>query len=289
MLSTVSNMTKNLTIQPDFGSASSPVGEAYRDSGVKISRKAALASLPGALAKLNCYRQSGCLQVRPCEYESFTLQLWFESGRIVGVTDQGEMHELLQMLTRRGWLPQQTAQIVEQFSSQLPQDLGSYLGERGILSQQQLKVLFHAQVLQRVSGLLKCQVPLMKFVPNVRLAYAERTGLNLSISELVLQGLRSLRDWQGLASELPLPQMILSRSLLERPFLRLNALETSVWNLANERDSLMDIAAHLGLGVIEVQQIAYCLEIAGLLEILPPQQGMVCLAANRDDWAALQV
>jgi hypothetical protein len=92
------------------------------------------------------------------------------------------------------------------------------------------------------------------------------TGLSMSATEVILIGLRALRDWNALAEKLPDPTSGLSGLSAKQPKLQLNAQEWQVWEFANGEVPLAKIANQLNLTVEIVLQIAFRLIVIGLAE-----------------------
>jgi len=191
--------------------------------------------------------------------------LWFQEGRIMAVAEQMDGKGLLSMIKQRGWLNSQMLNILPEWS-EAEQPLGLYLKAKGILTDEQLQVLFHAQAIQPVCAFFKLQDGRFVFDTRARLPKTEMTGLSLSASEASLLGLRVLRDWTALANKLPKPNCGLNKTDAGKPRLQLEAQERQVWEVANGKTSIEAIAKQLQLPVETVQQIAFRMKMAGLVE-----------------------
>lgn len=194
--------------------------------------------------------------------------LWIKDGRIVAMADERDNNRLLSMMERRGWLNSQTQSLLSEWSK-VEQPLGLYLKSQGAMTAEQLKLLFHAQVLQRVCTLFKLSDGKFAFDSKAKLPVAEMTGLSLSASEASLLGLRVLRDWTTLAPKLPDPSFGLNKIISGTPHLQLNPQEWQVWEFADGSASISAIAKQLQLSVEIVQQIAFRMTIVGLIEEVP--------------------
>ncbi|NEQ27978.1 MAG: DUF4388 domain-containing protein [Microcoleus sp. SIO2G3] len=189
-------------------------------------------------------------------------------GRIVAVTNRLDHQCLLAMICQRGWIsPEVLREQVNRCPANIP--IGLYLKTQGFLQPEQLRLLFHAQVLQQVCALFRLRDARFKFDSKATLPTTEMTGLSLSATEATLMGLRVLRDWRSLADKLPEPTSALSRVVLGKRHLRLDSLEGRVWQMANGSLPLNAIASQLKQPIETTQQTAFRLISVGLVAEVP--------------------
>ncbi|HEY9637350.1 MAG TPA: DUF4388 domain-containing protein [Coleofasciculaceae cyanobacterium] len=189
-------------------------------------------------------------------------------GRIVAVTNRLDHQCLLAMICQRGWIsPDVLREQVNRCPANVP--IGLYLKTQGFLQPEQLRLLFHAQVLQQVCALFRLRDAQFKFDSKATLPTTEMTGLSLSATEATLMGLRVLRDWKALADKLPEPTSALSRVSLGKRHLRLDSLEGRVWQLANGSIPLSTLASQFKQPVETIQQTAFRLISVGLVAEVP--------------------
>ncbi|MBV9388545.1 MAG: DUF4388 domain-containing protein [Chroococcidiopsidaceae cyanobacterium CP_BM_ER_R8_30] len=194
--------------------------------------------------------------------------VWLQGGRIVAIANQRDQKGLLSLIHQRGWLSPQLLQHIRTWAGG-EQPLGLYLKTRNVLTPEQLKLLFHAQVLQRVCTLFRSSNGQFKFDPKAPLPRAEMTGLSLLPTEATLLGLRVLQDWTPFAQKLPNPNFGLTRAITGKPHLQLHAQELQVWEFAGGSVTIATIAKQLHLSVEAVQQIAFRIMVVGLVEEVP--------------------
>ncbi|MBV8884253.1 MAG: DUF4388 domain-containing protein [Chroococcidiopsidaceae cyanobacterium CP_BM_RX_35] len=194
--------------------------------------------------------------------------LWLQGGRIVAVANQRDQKGLLSLIQQRGWLSPQLIQQIRAWAGG-EQPLGLYLKAKGVITPEQLKLLFHAQVLQRVCTLFRSPNGQFKFDPKAPLPRAEMTGLSLLATEATLLGLRVLQDWTPFAQKLPDPNCGLTKASAGKPHLQLNAQELQVWEFADKSATIVAVAKQLHLSVEAVQQIAFRMMVVGLVEEVP--------------------
>ncbi len=201
--------------------------------------------------------------------------LWFQSGRLVAMARNRERTSLLLMLEKRGWITTKTIQRLLSKTEKLEEPLGQYLKSHGVLTAEQLQIIFHAQILQPVCSLFKLNQARFAFNTDARLAKAEMTGLSVSADEAILLGLRVLRDWSRLAIKLPSPDSGLTKLTTVLPLYKMDMQELQVWELANGRKSIESIALKLQIELDLTRQIAFRLQMVGLVQVgvvtIPPQ------------------
>jgi hypothetical protein len=189
-------------------------------------------------------------------------------GRIVAVTKRLDHQCLLAMICQRGWIsPEVLREQVNRCPANIP--IGLYLKTQGFLQPEQLRLLFHAQVLQQVCALFRLKDARFKFDSKATLPTTEMTGLSLSATEATLMGLRVLRDWRSLTDKLPEPTSALSRVVVGKRHLRLDSLEGRLWQMANSSVPLDAIASQLKQPIEVIQQTAFRLISVGLVAEVP--------------------
>jgi hypothetical protein len=196
--------------------------------------------------------------------------LWFKSGRLVAMARNLERTSLLLMLEQRRWITAAQIQKILTDTQKLEHSLGEHLKAEGILSAEQLQVIFHAQILQPVCSLFKIQTASFSFNPKTKLARAEMTGLSVSAHEASLLGLRVLRNWLQLTDKLPQPWYTLTKTSETLPIYKLDMQELQIWELANGKKSIAEIAVKLDIELDTAQKIAFRLKMVGLLEESQP-------------------
>ncbi len=192
--------------------------------------------------------------------------LWFKSGRLLAMARNLERTSLLLMLEQRRWITATQIQKILTDNQKLEHSLGEHLKSEGILSAEQLQVIFHAQILQPVCSLFKIQTAKFSFNPKTKLAKAEMTGLSVSANEASLLGLRVLRDWLQLTDKLPHPEYSLTKTSESLPVYKLDMQELQIWELANGKKSIAEMAAKLGIELDSALKIAFRLKMVGLVE-----------------------
>lgn len=194
--------------------------------------------------------------------------IWFRQGSIVAAANRLDNQYLLSLMAQRGWIKHHLASTLSQtYSTQTP--IGLYLKAQNFMDAEQLKMLFYTQVMQQICALFTLRDAHFDFNNQGILPMTEMTGLSTSATEVTLAGLRALRDWEALADKLPDATSALIRLGQGRPSMKLYQVEAQVWELANSKTSLAQIAEQIQLSIQKVQQIAFRLIVVGLVEESP--------------------
>jgi hypothetical protein len=226
-------------------------------------------SLPELLQFLDQGKKTGLLAIKlgSGNHKIENHYIWLHQGRVIAAADRLDQKGLTLMIAQRGWISERVITRVTQICPTfINTPLGLLLKSQGLLEAEQLKQLFKAQVIRQISSLFQAEDGLFTFEPTKNLPIAEMTGLSMPATEVILIGLRLLRNWEALADKLPDPTSALSSLVTKQPQIQLNAQEWQLWEFVNGHISLQNIATHLRLSVEAVQQIAFRLMMVGLVE-----------------------
>ncbi|BAZ68003.1 MAG: DUF4388 domain-containing protein [Pelatocladus maniniholoensis HA4357-MV3] len=190
--------------------------------------------------------------------------IWFRQGRIVAVSNSLDGQGLITKISERNWVRSQFLEkILLMPRKETP--LGLNLKTAGILNAEQLNLLFASQI-QQIRELFEIQKGVFKLDSKAPIPSQEMTGLSLRAIEVALMALRNLKDWKTLAEALPEPDSAIYSITQTKPEIRLHTLEWQVWEFADGTISLDAIANQLNQPIAIVQQAAFRLKIAGLIE-----------------------
>jgi hypothetical protein len=226
-------------------------------------------SLPELLHFLDHGKKTGLLAIELPSANSKIQHyyIWLHQGRVIAAADRLDEKGLTLMIAQRGWISERVISRVTQICPTfINTPLGLSLKSQGLLEAEQLKQLFKTQVIRQISNLFQAEDGSFTFKPTTNLPIAEMTGLSMSATEVILMGLRLLRNWTALADNLPDATSGLSSLIAKQPQIQLNAQEWQLWEFVNGEISLHNIATHLRVSVETVQQIAFRLIVVGLVE-----------------------
>lgn len=225
-------------------------------------------------------KKSGLLTIGtssiPYSPEGEKYYVWFNQSQLLAASKDPNNRGLLSLIEQRKWLTPENIAKVEQFYLQkaqlLPKSnsnnmpMGLYLKSEGLLQAEQLKLLFHAQVIQQIGELFSLPNGWFSFKEQTSLPLAEMTGLNYPNPDAILAGLRSLKDWSALEDKLPDPNSALVSIIKSKPQFQLSQIEWQVWEFTRGNISLKEIAKQLNLSIDKVQQIAFRFIMTDLAE-----------------------
>ncbi|MTJ49623.1 DUF4388 domain-containing protein [Dolichospermum sp. UHCC 0259] len=194
--------------------------------------------------------------------------VWFQQGRIIAAGNRLDGQGLLSIIQQRGWLSARVAARITQVCV-IDQPAGLCLKAQGILEAEQLKMLFNYQVLNQVCQLFELPDGKFQFDTNTPLPNSELTGLTAMPKDVLLKGLRAMRNWQPLQDKLPDPNSALVVTTNNKPQLRLNQLEWQVWEFTKGTLSIKNISKQLEVPVEKIQQVAFRLIVVGVLTEVP--------------------
>ncbi|MEM1256570.1 MAG: DUF4388 domain-containing protein [Cyanobacteria bacterium P01_H01_bin.21] len=229
-------------------------------------------SLPEVFQLLQDGKKTGLLSVQgltsPEQAQPKYYFIWLHRGRIVAVTNRLDSRGLATLISHRRYL---SMAMMERLIRRCPPDepFGRFLRSQGVLTPKQLQILFAAQVISQICDLFQVLDGYYSFDPDAPLPKIEMTGLSVVATEVILPGLRILKDWTAFKDKLPHPQSSLVSLIRGQPNVRINQAEWSVWRLIDEKIPLGQIATQLSLSIEEVQQIAFRLIFVGLAEEVP--------------------
>ncbi|MDY6898061.1 MAG: DUF4388 domain-containing protein [Cyanobacteriota bacterium] len=226
-------------------------------------------SLPEIFEFLEQGYKTGLLSIRALKMEQSqqaqSHYIWLRQGRIVAAANNLDNQGLISMINRRGWVSKSCA--TEKFeASGRKMAMGLCLKSLGLITAEQLTLLFRAQIMGQLSPLFELENGKFDFDFQASIPAAEMTGLSMLTTEATIKGLRSLRNWSALTAKLPDPTSGISKKTSVLSKLQLDAQESRVWGYANGRTSLDEIATRLLIPIEKVQQIAFRLIVSNLAE-----------------------
>lgn len=226
-------------------------------------------SLPEIFEFLEQGYKTGLLSIRALKIEqhqqSQNHYIWLRQGRIVAAANNLDNQGLVSMINRRGWVSKKCA--TEKFEASGGKlSMGLCLKSQGLVTAEQLTLLFRAQIMGQIAPLFELENGKFDFDFQASIPAAETTGLSMLATEATIKGLRSLRNWSALTAKLPDSTSGISKKTLIVSQLQLDAQESKVWEYADGKTSLNEMATRLLIPVEKAQQIAFRLIVSNLAE-----------------------
>jgi hypothetical protein len=207
--------------------------------------------------------------IPPVELPTDPHYLWFQTGRIMAVSTGIDGQGLLKAISQRKLVPNEHIEQLRTQVQKLHQPLGLHLKSRGLLTAEQLKLLFNSQAIAIVCKLFELRDARFHFDPCILPYNAEMTGISMPAQEVGLLGLRMLKNWDNLSDKLPDPQYAIQRLSLEEPSFRLDRHELQLWKLADGETPLRKLATAMDMSSEALRKIAYRLIVFGLVQEIP--------------------
>lgn len=190
--------------------------------------------------------------------------IWFNQGQIIAAANSLDNRGLISLIEQRGWLNGRSDILPKMINRQVP--LGLSLKSENLLQAEQLKLLFQVQIMQPIIELFTWKTRWFSFKKQTTFPTAEMTGLSRSAIEVLLAGLRSLRDWSALEEKLPDSNSGLISLIQGKPQVQLDSAERRVWEFTQGQVAIKDISKRLEMSVESLQQIALRLILTNLVQ-----------------------
>ena len=165
--------------------------------------------------------------------------IWLRQGRILAAASNLDNQGLISMIVRRGLVSERIA--TEKFqTSGGKMAMGLCLKSSGLVTAEQLTLLFRAQIMEQVSSLFELKNGKFNFDTQASIPTAEMTGLTMLTTEATIKGLRNLRNWSALTAKLPDSNFGISKKInnLSLSQIKLDTQESRVWECADGQTSL---------------------------------------------------
>ena len=196
--------------------------------------------------------------------------LWFQNGYLIAISNCLNQKGLINLIAERGWI---SPPIVSRLRTLCPTGvpLGVYLHKMKLLNPEKLSLIFQLQ-LHQVYQLFQLTRGRFRFDDFSELQdriltipWLEMTGHRIKTSEACMYALRLMENSDNFIGQLPTLNQTLNR-IVDRPHLKLTAIERQLYDRADNQTSLLNIAKITRLPVSIVQIVALRLITVGLLE-----------------------
>ncbi|MEM8808744.1 MAG: DUF4388 domain-containing protein [Cyanobacteria bacterium P01_G01_bin.38] len=232
-------------------------------------------SLPALFKAFQESQKTGQLCLKPASkyrpkgnQDAQQYSFWFHRGNLIAATHRSDGRGLMKLIQQRVPLKAATLpRLLQRCPDQQP--LGKFLKDNGVLTTRQLRSLFTHQILRYLCVLFQAPDVHFAFHPQAALPYSEMTNIKIPATEMMLPGLRALKNWNALQPKLPSPDSSLRKRRVNAPKIKLNTIEKEVLKIAEGGHSLAQIAKLTRQPTEDVLKIAFRLIFVGITEEAP--------------------
>lgn len=196
--------------------------------------------------------------------------IWFKDGYLIAISNCLNQKGLINLIAAREWL---SPLIVSRLRTLCPTGvpLGIYLHKMRLLNKEKLSLIFQLQ-LHQVYRLFQLTEGRFRFddlreLQNriLTIPWLEMTGHRIKTHKVNMYGLRLMENSESLLAQLPAPSQIL-RQIVTQPNLKLTTIERQLWDLANNKTSLLSMARITNYPLSIIQITAFRLIAVGLVD-----------------------
>ncbi|MFP5273541.1 DUF4388 domain-containing protein [Coleofasciculus sp.] len=112
--------------------------------------------------------------------------IWIAQGQIVAAANRCDGGGLISLLQRDQWVSDRVLSKLLQRCSLNHQPLGLWLKNNGVLDSEQLKQIFHIQIIEQIVPIFQLKDAQFKFDLNTNLSAKEMTGLSIAATEATM-------------------------------------------------------------------------------------------------------
>jgi hypothetical protein len=228
-------------------------------------------SITQLLNLVNVARKTGTLIVERSQEQVFVS---FREGKLSYAHDGANADSLAMVLYHAKKLSAaQVRAINERSGGMSDKELGLLLINSNYISQQEILISLQAYYLNMVNRLFTWGEGLFHF-DNDLLPPKDKITVRISLENLIIEGIRKMREWEQLQGEIPSLEMALKFS--QRPGINMRNLKLSVdeWKVIsfiNPKNTIRQIAKATNKNELEIRRIVYSFIQAGLVDMVRPE------------------
>jgi hypothetical protein len=237
-------------------------------------------SISQLLNLVNLAHKTGSLMIQsPVD----NAQVTFREGKLTFASVGKEDNGLAAVLQRNNKISAgQYRTIKERASHMSDKELGLLLINAGYLTQEDIITSLQNYAIQIVRQLYTWSDGSFLF-ENDRPAPDGKIAVRIDLENLIIEGVRQMREWEQLQEEIPSLDMALR--FTDRPGTNLRNINLSVeeWRVVsyiNPKNSMRQIMRATRMNEVEIRRVVYGLLQAGLVEMIRPE-GMPAPTINR--------
>lgn len=228
-------------------------------------------TLPQLLNLINLARKSGTLFI---EDTTESANMSFREGKLAYAEIEQEDNRLATILYHAKKISQNQHRVIsERAVNMSDKELGLLLVNANYITQQDILNSLHTHfvsVIQRVFSWIEGVFQFDKNLPPPD----DKITLRIGLENLIIEGIRRMREWEHLQDEIPSLEMALKFN--DKPSsdvknLNLSQEEWKVIPYINPKNTIQQIAHVLGYNDLVIRRIVYTLLQAGVVEMIRPE------------------
>jgi hypothetical protein len=198
----------------------------------------------------------------------------FREGKLAYAHPVQEDNSLVAVLYQANKLTAAQHRIIKERAGNISdKELGLLLINANYLSQNDILYSLQSYFVKVVKRIFTWAEGYFTF-ENDRLPPSDRITVRINLENLIIEGVRQMREWEQLQDEIPSLDMALK--FVDRPRTNIKNLNLSVeeWRVVscvNPQNTMRQIAEKAKLSDLEIRRIVYGLLQAGLVEIMRPE------------------
>jgi hypothetical protein len=227
-------------------------------------------SITQLLNLINLAQKTGTLVVEGSNDKAWVS---FSDGKLA-YSRLGINHDsLAAVLFRANKLSKAQYQIIASRSENMSdKELGLLLINANYISQEDVFASLHSEFVEILNRLITWGEGNFWFDDNI-MPLDSKITLKIGLENIIMDGVRRLREWEHLQDELPSLEVALN--FADRPGSNLRNINLSVkeWRVVsyiNPKNSIQQIANTIKMDDLEIRKIVYSLLQAGLIELVRP-------------------
>ena len=175
---------------------------------VKLTGRLSIMSLPDLLQWIKNAAKTGCLHV---VHKRVTRDIYSREGHIVACNSEDPSVLLGQFLLCHGRISEETLREGLKLQEQTGKGLGTILVETGALREDQLTQIVTQKAMETIHGIFDWEDAYFHFVPDAT-PPAGRIEVDLSVDEILLDGMRRIDEMAQLRQVFSSPRIVLEHT-----------------------------------------------------------------------------
>ncbi len=218
--------------------------------------------LPDVLSFVNMINKNGKLQFTK---DDVTKNVFWEQGEIIFSNSTAPSDSLGAFLVKNGFITRKESRESAKRATK-DRRQGKVLVEMGLIEPRELWWGVKNQALDIIYSLFSWEKGEFKFFLMDE-PVDEKISLNVSTTNIIMEGVRRLDEWKEIKSEIPSYNVILEKCEPEAQNSELDDEEQRILSLVTGKYTVREIIKESNVGEFRTNKILYSLLMAGLIEV----------------------